>query len=622
MNDFTPVLIKDARIADITDNLDYAVMSGASSNTYQQFKAITNSTSSMTFNVQVPSENIVVNREVLITSIVNVQIRVTNIPTGQHCWPIASMESLAPFPLNQLFTTSSCQINNTSVSVNTQDVLSALLTIGDMETSARYNAMTASLPDAYYKMYNNAAGFNGTVANPGANPGTFQTNNNPMAGYDNASYENDLIPRGSVIPSYLDIKQVVVTPGTPPTYAVNPGVSISTDPTNIFFIRFTMRLTEPIIGLSPFIYGNPQFNKQGLVGVNSMNFVFNIDSTARRFYCRAANTGDQSTPNVFKLSLGWAPAYAPDNTTNVYADSKDAFEKTNMLVNFLSTQPSDLISAKNIVPYMDLPRYISSNSDTVTNTSSATLNSNNIQLNQLPDYFIIFVRDQNLQNDVPGDFNFYLRSQTFLTINSITVNLSNTSGLLSSATQEDLWRMSVNNGSNQHWLGFSGQAAVGQEDTGNGTSNVIATAGSVLILSPAMDLSLPDYITSGSIGQFNFQFNIGVTNRENRTAKPEIVVIAANSGIFSTVAGSSSVYTGILSKQIVLDAKSSQRIDPLTSTQYMRSVGGSLADRALGALKANPLAKKYADKIRDRMCGGGPSGGVMSGGRLSNLTIR
>lgn len=622
MNDFTPVLIKDARLADITDNLDYAVMSGASSNTYQPFNYITANSSSMTFNVQVPSENIVVNREVLINTTINVQLRVTNVPIGKSAWCYGSRESMAPFPLNQLFTTSSCQINNTSVSVNTQDVLAPLLAIGDMETAARYNGMTPSLPDAYYKFYNVACG------DAGATLGFWQpTNNNPMGGFNYASYDNDLLPRGAYPPASATYERW--KSGATGTTAD----LISTALTDVFFIRFSIEVTEPIIGLSPFIYGCPQFNKQGLVGVNAMSFVFNIDSTARRMYSRAYWQG--AAPFVagvddFKLSLGFSPVNDPDGNP-VFTDTKEPFPGARLLVNFLSTQPSDLISAKNVVPFMDLPRYISSPGTDIPWPAPAKsdLISNNIQLNQLPDYFIIYCRDRVSQNFAPGSVGLYSKANSFLSIKSISVNLSNTSGLLSSATQQDLWRMSVNNGSNQSWLAFSGNTNVGAATTiGYADEPYTRTVGSVLILSPAMDLSLPDYITSGSIGQFNFQFNLGVQSFEEATATPEIVVICVNSGIFSTVAGSSSVYTGILSKQIVLDTKSSQRIDPVTSTQYIRSVGGSLADRALGALKANPLVKRYTDKIKDRMCGGGPSGGAysgggpMSGGRLSHLTIR
>ena len=64
--DFKTALIKDSRIAGITSQLTYAVMSGGSSVNYQSFPAISPNSTSMTFNVNVPSENTIVNREILI----------------------------------------------------------------------------------------------------------------------------------------------------------------------------------------------------------------------------------------------------------------------------------------------------------------------------------------------------------------------------------------------------------------------------------------------------------------------------------------------------------------------------------------------------------------------------
>ena len=68
MADFKTVLVKNSVIADITDNQTIAVYSGASNNTYQQFKSISTSASSMVFSVQIPSESIVVDRKVLLKS--------------------------------------------------------------------------------------------------------------------------------------------------------------------------------------------------------------------------------------------------------------------------------------------------------------------------------------------------------------------------------------------------------------------------------------------------------------------------------------------------------------------------------------------------------------------------
>ena len=205
-------------------------------------------------------------------------------------------------------------------------------------------------------------------------------------------------------------------------------------------------------------------------------------------------------------------------------------------------------------------------------------------------------------------------ANAFFKINNISINLNNQSGLLSSATAYDLWRMSARNGSTQSWAEFSGQASVGGVQT--------ATTGSLLILSPAYDLSLPDYITCGSLGNYNLQFTVGVTNQLGETITPEMETICANSGIFTTQQGVSSIYTGILTKESVLDAKSKQQSSAVKSAEVKRMVGGSfwnlgnlgkIAKKAESAYKIGKEAKEVFDSARG-LIGRGTSGGASSGG--------
>lgn len=570
--DFKTVLIKDARIADITDQLSYAVQSGASSNTYQQFSAVSTSSSSMTFNVQIPSENIVVSREVLIQTDIAFTITISGVTPTQTAFNYGDTDAFQAFPLNSLFTTASSQINNTNVSVNLQDVLPSILRLNNNRELYRYNGMCPVLPDQAYKQF--AVGVGGS--------------NNPLGDWSDQSYDGDLYPRGAYPVQNLVL--VHTTSGG----AVNAS-PVSTNLLDTFVITGVVTVTEPLLGLSPFVYGDAAYNKQGLVGINAMSFVFNIDSSCKRFFSTS------STATNYTVSLGTAVQANP-------------FTNTRLLLNFLSTQPTDLISARNIVPYMDLPRYLSLQSSTgpLVNGASATLNSQNIQINQLPDYFIISVRKPMSTQNVRD-------SSTFLKINSISVNLNNTSGLLSSALSQDLWRISVNNHSTQSWAEFSGSTNNANNATGVGTS--VLTTGSLLVLNPAYDLSLPDFLSSGSIGQYNFQFSINVTNIEGETITPEICIICVNSGIFTTVAGSSNIYTGILTKQMVLDAKTNdEAVDPVSSVQYGRMVGGSMVNRIATTAAKMPFVREFAEKLK-RMTGMGvSSGGAMSqGSKLSKL---
>ena len=82
-------------------------------------------------------------------------------------------------PLNNLFTTATSTINNTSVSINSQDCLPSLLNLMDKEDLAKFKGMTPYLIDRYQN-YSDA----------------INTNNNPLAGFKNASYNQHRLPRG------------------------------------------------------------------------------------------------------------------------------------------------------------------------------------------------------------------------------------------------------------------------------------------------------------------------------------------------------------------------------------------------------------------------------------------
>ena len=148
------------------------------------------------------------------------------------------------------------------------------------------------------------------------------------------------------------------------------------------------------------------------------------------------------------------------------------------------------------------------------------------------------------------------------------------------------------------------------------------TTGSLLIINPAYDLSLPDYITSGSLGNYNFQFTVGVTNQFTALPwdaavlgiTPEIVTITVNSGIMSTQQGVSSIYTGILTKEQVLDAKSKQQASAVKSAEIQRMVGGNFFGLPLSAI-ASKIGKYLP--IARQLTGLGTSGGGTSGGGTS-----
>lgn len=565
-SNFSTVLVRNSIINDISDSIVYAVKSGASSSSYQQFSAVTSSPSQLSFNVQIPSESIVVDRNVLINATYNVTVTATGVASGVVVFKLGESDSLQAFPLNSSFNTLSCQINNSNVSINTKDVLPQLIKMMTLRDLQKYAGFTPTMPDGNFKNYAD---------------GDATTVNNPLSAYKKAGYDNELLPRGAHPITIVDIVHNINGGGT------NKSL-VSTHVNDTWVITLAIEMTEPLF-LSPFIFsGNSDYNNAGFVGVNQMNIVANVDTSLARFFSSSS-------------AIAWVPTLTSITNAKV-------------LINFLSTQSSQIINPRNVIPYQDYPRYITTYNSAVTAGSFATIVSQNIQLNQIPDSFIICAR-KPMQTQGIKD------TATFLPIRGVSINFNNSSGLLSSATAQDLWRISKTNGSQQSWNEYWGYAGnvlsnyYGDPAGGTTPGTTLATAsvptgGSLLVISPTDNLSLPDDLSSGSIGQFNLQINVTVLNNGSTSITPELVVICVNSGAFSTISGSSSIYTGLLSREIVSKTVQSPAQTTVSSSDYQRMVGGSLSNMVASAAKALPMVRQIAKGVVAATDGGAYSGGA------------
>lgn len=580
MSNFSTVLVKQSEINDITDNVAYAVKTGPSSTTMQQFEAVSKSTSSISFNVQVPSESVVVDREVLIRNRLKYRFLVdvrtsgvansTDVAVDLHDY--GQQWSWRAFPFSSLITTVQCNINNTSVSVNLQDIKDPLLKLIDKKQLQRYFGSCPTLSDEFYATVRGAQ----SVGSPYAS-------STSAALSDNKVYGNSSHPITIKI-----ITAVVAAPGSPGNFWINNGVltyqtpaAPATVPASVpLELEIETEFTEPIF-CSPFIFGRCEYNRQGLVGINGLNFVFNLDANGDKSHIIFRDT---NATTINPASNGTTAG----SSQNLRITLKEVVN-SDLLLTFYSTQPTDLVKPLNVVPYMDYVRFLSnSNIQINSGVSLSGNNSQTIQINQLPDYFIVFARRQLDSTSTNSAPNYVGQNRTYAVIKQISVNLNNTSGLLSSASQYDLWKLSVENGSNQSWYEFSGLYGVDNAPLFTGTSQNnlnIASAGSILVLAPHQ-LSCPSYLAAGSVGQYTFQFNITLENPgQDANVNYQLVIICCNSGIFSTLSGSSNVSTGLLTKQIVMDAQQTQSVSALSSATYDRMIGGRMGNRIASAMK-------------------------------------
>jgi hypothetical protein len=94
------------------------------------------------------------------------------------------------------------------------------------------------------------------------------------------------------------------------------------------------------------------------------------------------------------------------------------------------------------------------------------------------------------------------------------------------------------------------------------------------------------YLAPGSLGQFSAKIQVTCFNPENvdwASGEWELVIVPQNSGILVCERGSCAVYTGLLTRQDVIDTVTGQ--EPYTKGSIKRMVGGGFLDTLKSGLQ-------------------------------------
>lgn len=570
MQSFQPVIVRDSRVNDISTILPMRLDKGPAQSNYQQYPSTNANANNMSFNnINIPSENTIIDRHVTITATPTIRMSFTNFAANKRVFYYGTTDAFQNFPLNSSFLSNSYTINGCTSTIMTQDLMSPLLTMTDDEQLRHYNCPT--LRDKNLKHF-------GAMV---------LQSSNPLADY--RSVKKGFIPRGSH-PITFTIQRI--PNGTlPADVAALPIITeLSTDGEiegaltslhvgDVINMDITTTFTEPLLFCSPFTYGASNNNNAGLFGVNKMAFNMQLDSSCKRMFSSSINVG----AGVRTIQL---------------IDMK----KCEINFNFLTSQTSDLIANKNVLPFTDYFRYETTGQVAIpANTSSGTLVTNSIQMASIPDKIYICVRPANLT---------IADSNSFLPIEKLTVNFNNVNGIFAGASPMDLYNMSVSNGSKQELYEFLGYA-----NGENGRAN--PSTGSLIVIKPTKNLNLLDFLTNGSQGQFNLAVNLVVKNNEpvNGVAiTPVITIIVENNGIFVTENSQSSKFTSLFTKDMVTSESLSQFGE---SENYIKSFDKDMLINNSGSLKNIPLLN-YKNKV----VGGAYSGGgqkMTHGSMLANV---
>ena len=331
------------------------------------------------------------------------------------------------------------------------------------------------------------------------------------------------------------------TRGGFPYCTVNNAPFVNTTPgTTVGTAAVTCVITEPIF-LSPFLFGKGSTSKNGFIGVQTMDFQFVLSNALSRIWSHD-NSGGTVLSNI---------------TVN--------FGQPALLFNYITPKLLEPIPSALSYSYMVVDRYPTDNNSSVAPNTSVTIESNNIQLNSIPRRVYIYARKRN------ADLTF-TDTDTFFALNSVSIQYNNQSGLLSSATAQDLYNISKRNGVNLSWAEYSGGAystAIitapptisnqGVPVTFNslGTQGAIPTGlvGSVLCLDLGIDIGLDSLHASGEIFTSQFQIKCNFTNiNQTQSIIPTLYLVFISEGIWTIENLNSIAQIGVLSKTDILNA--------------------------------------------------------------------
>jgi len=600
------VSVVDSRI--LQPKPKFAVEKGPLSLTNVPYRSITATSSQCTFNIIVPSESVFVDRAVdwsaTIYGSVDVTLSGVAAVAGAPIVVYGKDCALAPFPLHQLCATMSATINDTTTVVNTNDVLPQLLRLADYKKHRKQRTCPTML-DRHQK-YPNAYPVAQT-ADARLQSQYPAVRNSPLAGYENA-YNVDEKPNGA----WGDF-QWTTAAGTVPTTATTTAVSAASQGggsyvaydlvtfangstqvsynaadavASVYKLFFRFKSTERLL-ISPFIWADDYEVSTGLFGVQNiqllMNFQNPIGGGRVLRFCQVAGAGGNAASTTVLTASN--EQFNTGTTTPV----------ANSVVNVQYLTPSlDVpLPAKSIVPYMDYPRYISQSVNTVTygsvsafqtNMSSITsqqIQSQTITLPAIPDLLIIYAKPNTYPTTAGGTTPDPSQCDWVLPVTGISVNFDNYAGLLSSHTQEQLYRMSVRNGLEMdwdQWRGYANTAALNNTAYTTPKGTLVPLVGGPLVLKPGRDIVLQAGQAPSLVGNFSLQFNLSVQNQTGADQSAiQLYVIAVNSGFMETIKGSSRIIKGVLTEQDILSAP----MGPGSSDAHMgRMLGAGKIDDA------------------------------------------
>lgn len=493
------VEVRDPRTV-LTNERDYAIMKSGSQTTWKQYTSTSISQSAIQFSCPPPSGSVIVDRKQYFY--LPARLTFTGKPLNGTTLLQPGRDAPRAFPISGSIDTYNVSINNQSVSVNLADVIHPLM---HYNTDAKLKTHEYSLTPSCLDQSQQYSDLFGTIRNP-------------LGGYGDSNDES-VQGRG----------------GFPYVIIANP-VGNGTD--NVTAI-IDIAVCEPIF-LSPFYWGHS--NSGGFYNVNTMDFNITFlggNYCANRWWSRDNNGIPLTASTITWGSLNGGPESFKNN-------------QPTMLFQYITPQDTQMLSPNMSItyPYFDIQRYPTDLLSSVGAGVSTVLNSNNLQLSSIPRRLYVYVRQRN--SDL---FSSPTHTDTYFRIDQISIQFLNKNGLLSSASAQQLYNMSVSNHCNMSWSQFHGSnlSKVGVPTASN---LQISGVGSILCIEFAKDIGLDALDAPGKLLQCMLQIQVNCTNISSSTITPTLYVVPILEGTFTIERlGQSTTNIGVITSQDILDAR-------------------------------------------------------------------
>lgn len=610
----------DARVdgaSSVNQHHDFAT--GASSATFQAFEATSKSSGTLEFNVLVPGQNAYWNRRVVLETQtvfkcdINYQTAIAA-PTIRYGRDVG----VCGFPMNTLLQTVTTSINGSTITTQANQIMPLVrrLVAANASSQKHYNCPSsvssyADNAEAGASEANELLTIGRSVDRPSSNA----THRVFTWGTVDASGNFSKLTTGD--PDSL------VLPG-----ATTPGTMNAAK----FSSAFMITTREPLL-VAPFITTD---DEPAFTNVQAANVRCTImqPSDASIRILRSNKALFETVENIQTAKGGCTlddpglltgDAYVSPyvRISNVQFASSQPFQTSRLWCNFLSPSPDQLVPASTIYPYMQFDPLQNATATameggTITleagSDKKSDLRSQTVILNTCPDMIAVYailgdptapgatvpVIDDN--TTLPTIAAFSGREDLFATIDNISIMWNNQPAILATASRQELWRMSYDNGLKVPFDVYNGVRGGGTYGIpAGGATGCVATTGAPLLLAINKDFPTEPGTAPGVAGVFSLQVSARAyfcsATGVKRTATLYVVPIKSQY-LQLNAGGTSSVVGAISSGEAMLDAPfATTRLLQDATPEMAGGFGWNMGNLASAASSAKKLWSRGKDIV-------------------------